>query len=339
MQADATSRVLFIEPAIDVAYDLMNKRRPAHGGLRQINGRLWAYQPRKYMPRILAPNLTERRIAAKVKRLVMKLGFSKPLLWVNDCSFAHLAVETDWPVIYDVTDDWLHSALSPRALRRTRAEDAMMLGRADELIVVSQSLMQTRGARREARLIPDGVDVEHFQRPLPRPSDLPIGPSAVYIGTLHEDRIDLDLCTDLADAIAPLPVLFVGPNALSPASTQRLRSAGCLILGPRPYDQVPAYYQHSTLIVVPHLVTPFTESLDPIKGYECLAVGTPTISTPVAGMRDLGPPIEIADRSSFVVRAEEMLRQPAALMPRETASWRQRAEEFGEVIAMARQRR
>ena len=43
-------------------------------------------------------------------------------------------------------------------------------------------------------------------------------------------------------------------------------------------------------MIVPHLVNPFTESLDPIKAYECLAAGRPTVATPVAGFRDLGAP-------------------------------------------------
>ena len=58
--------------------------------------------------------------------------------------------------------------------------------------------------------------------------------------------------------------------------------------------------QHADVVVIPHLVNPFTESLDPIKAYECLAAGRPTVATPVAGFRELGPPIVIADRSRFV---------------------------------------
>ena len=72
------------------------------------------------------------------------------------------------------------------------------------------------------------------------------------------------------------------------------------MLGARPYDRIPAYMQHADVVIIPHLVNRFTESLDPIKAYECLAAGRPTVATPVAGFRELGPPIVTADRSRFV---------------------------------------
>ncbi len=73
------------------------------------------------------------------------------------------------------------------------------------------------------------------------------------------------------------------------------------MLGPRAYADVPAYLQHADIVIVPHLVTPFTESLDPIKAYECLAIETPTVATPVAGFRELAASIRVASRESFVV--------------------------------------
>ena len=53
------------------------------------------------------------------------------------------------------------------------------------------------------------------------------------------------------------------------------------------------------VIIVPHLRTPFTESLDPIKAYECRAVGRPVVATDVAGFRDLGPPVVVAEAGEF----------------------------------------
>ncbi len=41
-----------------------------------------------------------------------------------------------------------------------------------------------------------------------------------------------------------------------------------MLLGARPSADVPAYLQHADVLVVPHIVTPFTDSLDPIKLYE-----------------------------------------------------------------------
>ena len=60
------------------------------------------------------------------------------------------------------------------------------------------------------------------------------------------------------------------------------------------------YLQHADVLVVPHVVTEFTDSLDPIKLYEYQAVGRPVVSTPVAGFRDADDPrITIASGDAF----------------------------------------
>ena len=61
-----------------------------------------------------------------------------------------------------------------------------------------------------------------------------------------------------------------------------------MLLGPREHTAVPAYLTNADVLVVPHVVTPFTDSLDPIKVYEYLAAARPVVSTPVAGFREVG---------------------------------------------------
>jgi glycosyltransferase involved in cell wall biosynthesis len=134
-------------------------------------------------------------------------------------------------------------------------------------------------------------------------------------------------------------VVLVGQNSLSREASRLLIEAGCVLLGPRPYDEVPAYYQHADVIVVPHPVNSFTESLDPIKGYECLAVGRPTVATPVAGMRDLGPPIEACDRAQFPERVKRALMAGLPTRPGCPPSWQERAEAFASVLRSARAKR
>ena len=71
------------------------------------------------------------------------------------------------------------------------------------------------GARtRSLSLIPNGVDVDHFRRPQPRPADLPAGPTAVYVGTLHEARLDVDSSSSSASRLTHLTIVLVGPNSL-----------------------------------------------------------------------------------------------------------------------------
>jgi hypothetical protein len=82
------------------------------------------------------------------------------------------------------------------------------------------------------------------------------------------------------------------------------------LLGPRPYDDVPAYLQHADVIIIPHRVTPFTDSLDPIKAYECLAMDTPTVATPVAGFRIHADVLDVVDGGEFPARVRDVLKTP-----------------------------
>jgi glycosyltransferase involved in cell wall biosynthesis len=158
---------------------------------------------------------------------------------------------------------------------------------ATAVLVCSPHLATVKGAERAVTLVTNGVDVARYRRPAPRPDDLPAGRLALYVGTLHADRLDVDLTARSAQALAPdARLVLLGPDALSAADRDRLHHAGAVLLGPRPYARVPAYLQHADVLVVPHVVSPFTESLDPLKLYEYLAVGRPVVSTAVAGFRD-----------------------------------------------------
>jgi teichuronic acid biosynthesis glycosyltransferase TuaH len=269
------------------------------------------------------------------------LGLLDQLLWINDASYARFALSTGWPTIYDVTDDWLLAPLTARQKARLRTDDKLLVDHSGAVVVCSPELVRTRGANREVDLIPNGVDIELFRTPHDRPTELPPAPVAVYVGTLHDERVDVPLLVALAEARPDLAVVLVGPDSLGSASHQALVAAPNIhLLGPVSYDRVPAFLQHADIVVIPHQVNPFTESLDPIKAYECMAAGRPTVATPVAGFRDLGAPVVICAPADFVAVTSATL---ATASPPGTAvdtpdvpAWRQRADAMTAVIQRVR---
>jgi glycosyltransferase involved in cell wall biosynthesis len=315
LERDSELRVLYVEPACDPVRGILHGHLPTDPRLRRVRDRLWALRPLTPLP------------LAQVRRAARRLGFAAPTLWVNDPAYAPLAQE--WRALYDVTGDRLLACSSGRELERRRRLDEDLLRHAKEVVVCSPRLVESRGRTRRVSLVPNGVDLEHFRRPLPRPSDLPDGPLAVYVGTLQDERIDVPLVEELARHIA---VALVGPDSLSIASSRVLRVAGVHILGPRPYAEVPAYLQHADVVIVPHLVTPFTDSLDPIKAYECLAVGTPTIATRVAGFRDLGC-VETAPREEFAAAVLRALDRPREAVELDDAAWDARVAAFETLLS------
>ncbi len=329
-------RILFVEPPVDVLWSGLREKRIPPSGARRIVGfePVAAYRPRKWLPRRLAAGVDDR-LSRRVEVRAKRLGLRHPVLWLNDTSYAALAERTGWPVVYDITDDWTLAPRSERETERQVSNDRRVMRLADEVVVCSPALVATRGASRPVRLIPNGVDVEHFQVARERPRDLPSGRVVLYTGTAAPDRLDVALCGDLARGLpADATLVFVGPNACSPQVTRGLVESGAVFLGARPYADIPAYMQHSEVIVVPHAVTPFTESLDPIKAREVLAAGRPCVATPVAGFRDLGDPVIVAAREEFTPKVIEALKSGADRRPRSfgltqaDVSWRARAADF-----------
>ena len=336
-------RVLFAETPIDVLWSVRQGKRPTSGRLRPVgdSGRLWAMAPRKWLPRRIHPGVDEA-LGRQVLAASRTLGFQRPLLWINDCTYAPLVGRTGWPSIYDITDDWLLADGDPRWLERQRRNDALALRDVDEVVVCSPALAESRGRQRPVHVITNGVDVDHLRSPADRPADLPSGRVVLYQGTLSDGRLDIGLCASLARELAGRATLvFLGPNSLSKSAETEVLEAGAVILGSRPYATMPAYLQHADVLVVPHQVIPFTESLDPIKAREFQAVGRPVVSTPVAGFRDLGRPMEVADPDGFVAAVEAVLdRQPLSPGPGELigepTTWAEQAAAFLAVLDSAK---
>ena len=335
-------RLLFAEPPVDITWTLRQGHWPRRSPLRPVGGtgRLWAMAPDKWLPRRLRPDGDRARFATVVSAS-RALRFDRPVLWVNDNTYAPLLEETAWPVVYDVTDDWTLASGTTSASERERRNDTLMLRVATEVVVCSPSLADSRGRNRAVHLIPNGVDVDFQREPTERPDDLPEGRTVLYQGTLANGRIDLDLCLALCEELAGRATLvLVGPNSLTRDATNSLTDSGAVILGSRPYASIPGYLQHADVLVVPHRIDPFTESLDPIKAREFQAVARPVVATPVAGFRELGPPVVIADPADFVAAVSTELGKPP--MPpgpgplgSRPATWASRAADFLAVLDAA----
>lgn len=305
LAADPELRVLFVEPPADPLHDLLHGRRPVGGHrARRVRGhsRLVTYRPVKWVPRRLDPS-ADRRLAGAVLRTARRVEFRHPILWINDPAAAGLSTTSGWPTLYDITDDWLAADRSPVELARLAAAEDTLLATAAEVVACSPELVRRKSGVRKGRpieLVPNAVDAAAYREPRMRPHDLPTGRVAVYVGTLHSDRLDVPLAVRTATALGRSGTLvFVGPDLLASEDSARLREAGAVILGSRPRDEVIGYLQHADALVVPHLVNAFTDSLDPIKLYEYQAVGRPVVSTPVAGFRDAGDSVEVQEPEHF----------------------------------------
>lgn len=357
------TKLLFVGPARDVSNAL---RR---GRLRELRATSAAWtvpatpnvtvtRPLKLLPNSLAlgrwfnAGLQRRH----VRRVARRLGLRAPALWLNDHHAVPLAggALDEQAVVYDVTDDWIAFAASPSERELIRRRDAELCVAADAVITCSERLFQDKQKlARRVHLIPNGVHAEHYARvldgcgPLPPAAAAWPKPVAGYLGTVHPSRVDVDLVAAVA---RQLPgggsIVLLGPDHLPEPDRARLRSLGNVFLVPAvPYAQAPDYLRAFDVCLVPHVVTPFTESLNPIKLWEYLAAGKPIVSTRVAGFRDYPEHVALADTAEEFAAAigRALAEDPERGRKRRSAaaahSWSARVDAVVDVVREACARR
>lgn len=237
------------------------------------------------------------------------------VLWINDAVLGVRCLRSGLPSMYDVTDDWRAARLSSTDRSRlVAAEDA--LSRAVKTIVCSEVLRDRWFERYgvTATVIHNGVDVEAHADARPLHLAGP-HPHAVYVGTLHHERLDLRLLTELA-VNSPGTVHLVGPDHLDDASRHLLQATDGIILHGRvTYTDVPRWMASADLLICPHRVDEFTLSLDAIKSFEYLASGRAVVATPTSGFQSLGSydGLHVVDPERFVSTAIALMAAPSVV--------------------------
>ncbi len=274
--------------------------------------------------------LNEAAARAHITKIARQAGLRDPLLWLNPNDAGHLVGRlNERGVVYDITDDWELAESGEARRAQVAALDRALCRRADLTIVCSQALYDSRLAfARRLLLLPNGVDAAHYQEAsAPSARHWP-GPTFGYTGTLHPERIDLDLILALARAHPAGSVVLVGPNNWQDGALERaVREVPNIHLaGPVPYAQVPSEMARFDVCTVPHRQSPFVESLNPIKLWEYLACGKPIVASNVAGFRDYPQFCRIASTPAEFLKAADEALEEARQGPDSAVAQARRAE-------------
>jgi len=326
-------QILFVEPAADWSAGLRYRRweqfesRPVWSPDELLN--VHVVRPVKLFSKLSECGqrgnawLWWKTVGAAIKRL----NWSRPALWVNNqlmWPVADARRRARWGrVLYDITDDWALAGGSPEWLDKVTRDDQAMSRVADAVVVCSQALFDDRkqDLQEKLHLVANGVDATWFLgvdqadiatelKTIKVKAKVVLG----YTGTVHPDRLDIPLVLAVARARPEWHWVFVGPSHLGSEDQEKMDSeANVHVLGAKPYAELRSYLAGFDVCVTPHRLTPFTESLNPIKLWEYLAVGKPIVSTPVAGFRDLPDLVHLADASSDDVLEGLMAALDAAL--------------------------
>ena len=270
------------------------------------------------LPQGLNADETHALLKALLDDLIAEQNIERPVAWYYTpmmLAFSRHVAETAAAVVYDCMDELSNFKFAPPSLRDLERD---LMGLADVVFTGGYSLYEAkRGWHANIHPFPSSVDRAHFAKarslgPTQEPADQAVlpHPRLGFYGVIDE-RMDLELLAELADAHREWSLVMVGPVVKVDPKDLPQR-ANIHYLGPKTYDQLPAYLAGWDVALMPFAINESTRFISPTKTPEYLAGGKPVVSTAIVDVKrhygDLEA-VRVAETSkSFIAGCEAALR-------------------------------
>ncbi len=359
LRRSETIQILFVQPPYDNSYaartrNFSNVQLSASLVSGGYEDRLQLFTPTKWLPNSLplGRSLNALSLTKQIKVALAALGWSATHLWINQHEASSLLdARIAARSIYDITDDWTTFSGNQAHLEVVKHQDRKLCEGATQVIVCSDQLFEDKRnlvKSNRLHLVPNGVHVDHYSsvtddsrqlHPLTLSWQTPV---YGYTGTIHGDRVDVNLVAEIAKLNPDATIAMVGPNLLEVADQSRLSNHSNIIFtGAMPYVDLPDIMRAFDVCMVPHLVTAFTESLNPIKLWEYLAAGKPIVSTNVAGFRNFPGLVHVAESyDGFLRNLDSALNEDSSITVARQAvaqqhSWDKRIDQVIQILGIS----
>ena len=239
----------------------------------------------------------------RVRRAIVRQGFSQPMIW---CTVPHAAgVATrlrQATLVYYCIDQY--AALPGVDVEAVTRFDRDLAIAADLVVTASQPVFAAKQRLNpNTVLLPHGVDFAHFSTARDRSGVRPAalagisGPVVGFIG-LIERWIDLELIDWLARELPDVTFALIGRVAVD--RSELPGAPNVKILGPCPYEELPAYGRRFDVAIIPYKPTEQVAAANPLKLREYLAMGLPVVSVRTPEVSRFADVVTIADtRDAF----------------------------------------
>ena len=235
----------------------------------------------------------------QLRGVLARLGVEpQPAVLVSNIYAARCLSRLPWKrVFYDFNDSPFQFSTSPAWAgdywQRTRDQ-------VDLFFVVSEYYRRqlSRETDRPLVVIGNGVEWDRFAEPRPVPADLRDLPRPLigYVGLLSH-FLDFEVLEAVREARGGGTLVLIGPGspATDGAVAEFATRDGVRLLGPRPYEDVPAYMQALDLGVIPFRADdPHVQGINPNKVYQYLAAGVPVVTTPILDLEPVSSVLSFA---------------------------------------------
>ena len=305
----------------------------------QVRETLWVWSP------IVLP-LHRFAIVRRLNRFLLgvglrlwmaRLGLRRDMIWTyNPLTMALFDIQRFAKTVYHCVDE----------IKAQPGMPADILGRAEEqlaravriVFVTSPALARSRRVwNANTHYLPNVADFDHFSRALDPdlavPADLTKlpGPKLGFIGAISAYKVDLELICEVAAARPDWSLVLIGSvGEGDPWTDARIlsRFPNIHLLGPRPYQSLPAYLKGFDVALLPNTLNDYTANMFPMKFFEYLAAGKPVVAVDLDAVRDYADTVCIAKSGhAFIAGIEDALQGAAAPLAKRLALAREHTYE------------
>jgi glycosyltransferase involved in cell wall biosynthesis len=188
----------------------------------------------------------------------------------------------------------------------------------DQVITVSPKMFERKGRLNPHTLrTTNGVTYDAFARPGRAPEDLAQIPRPIlgYSGYIKK-QLDWELLLALATGHPEWSFVFVGEQRPHAEIREKLDRMAALpnvrFLGGKPSTELARYPQHFDVCLMPYRMNDYSKYIFPLKLYEYLAGGRPTVSMPLPALAGFGDLVSVASGVEDWERTIRQLLEPGS---------------------------
>lgn len=176
-------------------------------------------------------------------------------------------------------------------------------------IVTGTSMVLTKKlmgmGRNEAVYLPNAGNEYIFDhnRRYERPSDLPDGSVALYIGSLYGEWFGWEYIREAADKNTKISFCLIGDK---PSNIPVILSKNIHFLGQKKIEELPPYLSSAEFCLLPFKPGKLTDAVSPIKAFEYLFMAKPVVSTNMVEVADFPSVFTARNESEFAILCQNM---------------------------------
>jgi Glycosyltransferase len=255
-----------------------------------------SWLPVVYRPAWLGESLNRARLRS-ARAVLERRGCLRIVLYLWHVHFARATYMVRHDLsCYHIYDEYSHAEVA----QPLDPVEERLIRSVDQVITVSPTMFERKGRLNPNTLqTTNGVTYDAFAQPVREPADIAAipHPRLGYAGFLKK-QLDWELLLSLASRHPEWSFVFVGavrPHPeIEPLLERMKQLPNVHFLGAKPTTELAHYPQHFDLCLMPYRVNEYSRYISPLKLYEYLASGRPTLSIPLPALHDLNELVTVA---------------------------------------------